>query len=138
LLQDPIAKREYFGNSLIQDGLGAPNFATMPTPPAAPAAPPSEGMVQRVVEQEKIRRLVDLLRAADNAGAMEEIMKRGSVVIPALVEALTRHDVDLRRQVWGLLQKLLPPGAEFDPYAPELQRLQQIANLRESWERKAG
>jgi lipopolysaccharide export system ATP-binding protein len=150
LLNDEIAKREYFGNSLINEGLGGPRIPppsppspspSPPPPPSASAAPArrsEEGIIHRVVELEKVRRLVDALRATDPATAATELAKRGSVVIPALFEALERRDVEMRRLAWAVLQQFLGPGADFDPYAPEAQRRQQLAHLRERIERKAG
>jgi lipopolysaccharide export system ATP-binding protein len=152
LLNDEVAKREYFGSSLINDGLGRPNIvpSVAPAPPPSPvcAAPPStsvrkpeEGTIHRVVELERARRLVDALRAFDPAVAADELAKRGSavtMVFPALFEALERRDVEVRRHAWAVLQRFLGPGAEFDPYAPEAQRRQQLARLRECNDRKAG
>ncbi len=143
LLVDPIAKREYFGSSLINDGLGVANLAPQPRPlppppPAPPPVPrPPEATIHRVVELEKVRRLVDALPAADPTVAAE-LAKRGSVVIPALLEALERRDVEVRRHAWAVLQRFLGAGVEFDPYAPEAQRRQQLAQLRERTGRKAG
>jgi lipopolysaccharide export system ATP-binding protein len=148
LLQDEVAKREYFGSSLINDGLGrstmiqaVPSTLSVSPPPVAAARKPEEETIHRVVELEKARRLVDALRAVDPAEAAEELAKRGSVitlVFPALFEALERRDVEVRRHAWGVLSRFLGPGAEFDPYAPEAQRRQQLASLRERTERKAG
>jgi lipopolysaccharide export system ATP-binding protein len=150
LLNDPIAKREYFGSSLINDGLGAPKLppdapppeseppSRGPTPPAAPATKPAESTIHRVVELEKIRRLVDSLRARDPDVAAAELSRRGSVVVPVLLEALERRDVEVRRHAWAVLKLFLGPGAEFDPYAPEAERRRQLARLREHTDRKAG
>jgi hypothetical protein len=43
----------------------------------------------------------------------------------------------MRRLAFAVLQSIVH-GAAFDPYAPEAQRRQQIADLRERCERKAG
>jgi hypothetical protein len=59
-------------------------------------------------------------------------------VVGALLEALERRDVEMRRQAFEVLQKILGGPVAFDPYAPEAQRRQQLAQLRESTERKAG
>jgi lipopolysaccharide export system ATP-binding protein len=156
LLNDSIAKREYFGSSLINEGLGGPSLPPHPRPPEsdpaasgpvvrpAPAVPPSakpspaEATIHRVVELEKIRRLVDSLRAANPDVAAAELSRRGSVVVPALLEALERRDVEVRRHAWAVLKLFLGPEAEFDPYAPEAQRRQQLAELRDRTDRKAG
>jgi hypothetical protein len=55
-----------------------------------------------------------------------------------LLEALERRDVEMRRQAFAALQRILKGSAAFDPYAPESQRRQQIADLRERVRRKAG
>jgi lipopolysaccharide export system ATP-binding protein len=127
IVHDPVAIKEYLGTSFTEDGLGR-------VPLAAPA--PSEA-IHRVVEQEKVHRLIDHLRTSDQARAAAELLRRGQGVVPALLEALERRDVEVRRQAFDLLQRLLGPAA-FDPFAPEAQRRQQLAALREQWERKAG
>jgi hypothetical protein len=58
--------------------------------------------------------------------------------VPVLLEALERRDVEMRRQAFGVLQGILKGAAVFDPYAPEAQRRQQLALLREKCERRAG
>jgi lipopolysaccharide export system ATP-binding protein len=132
LLVDPVAIREYFGSSLVGDGLGRPKLAPVPAEPA-----PDEA-VRRVVEQEKARRLVDGLRAPDPGGAASELLARGAAAVPALLEALERRDVEVRRKALDILRRLLPGPVDFDPYAPEAQRRQQLARLREQAGRKAG
>jgi lipopolysaccharide export system ATP-binding protein len=127
-IRDPVAIESYLGNSFAEDGLGRPV-------PAA-AAPPPGAAIHHVVEQEKVHRLVERLKSGD-AAAAAELLQRGAAVVPALLEALERRDVELRRLAFAVLQRLLP-GAAFDPYAPEGQRKQQIAFLRERLERKAG
>jgi lipopolysaccharide export system ATP-binding protein len=158
LLNDEIAKREYFGSSLIKDGLGGANLpppnppaprddgGPRPTPPHAPSVAgtvrptpkPEPTTIHRIVELEKIRRLVDALRASDPNVAAAELAKRGSVVVPVLFEALERRDVEVRSHAWAVLELFLGPNANFDPYAPEAERRQQLAQLREWAERRAG
>ena len=130
LLHDPVAIREYFGSSLVEDGLGRPNL----TPPP----PPTEGPVHRVVEEEKVRRLVDRLPSGEQESVAAELEKRGPAVFPVLLEALERRDVDMRRKAHEVLQRLMGRPVDFDPYAPEAQRRQQITALREGIQRKAG
>ena len=98
----------------------------------------AEMPVHLVLEQEKIRRLVERLKGPEAAGAAAELLGRGPDAIPALIEALERRDVELRRQAFQILQTILQGAATFDPYAPEAQRRQQIASLREQYDRKAG
>ncbi len=139
IIHDPIAISEYLGTSFIDDGFGgAPPPAPRPADaaPAAEAAP--EPTVQLVLEQEKVHRLIEALKGPAHAAAATDLLQRGRAVVPALLEALERRDVELRRQAFAVLQRLLDCGPAFDPYAPEAQRRQQLAQLRERAERKAG
>ncbi len=129
IIRDPIAISEYLGNSFTDDSLTR-NAST-------PAAPSPIQAIHEVVEQEKVHRLIDRLQAGD-PGAVGELLQRGPDSVPALLEALERRDVELRRHAFEILQRLLGHQIDFDPYAPEAQRRQQIAHLRERCERKAG
>lgn len=144
IIHDPIAINEYLGTSFIDDGLGGPPPAPAPAVPVAsplPApepGPPAEEAVHLVLEQEKVHRLIEALKGPEHAAAAADLIRRGRSVVPALLEALERRDVELRRQAFGVLQRVLDCGAVFDAYAPEAQRRQQIAHLRERLGRKAG
>jgi lipopolysaccharide export system ATP-binding protein len=131
IVRDPIAISEYLGNSFTNDNLT--RSATEPD-----ATPPPIQAIHEVVEQEKVHRLIDRLQAGDPS-AVGELLQHGPDSVPALLEALERRDVELRRQASEILRQLLGDPVEFDPYAPEAQRKQQIAHLRERTEqRKAG
>ncbi len=132
IIRDPIAINEYLGTSFNDDGFGPP-------PDEPPAALPSEPevAVHLVVEQEKIHRLVERLRS-DGPAAAAELIRRGHAAVPALLEALERRDVELRREALGVLQQIVTGPLAFDPFAPESQRRQQLLHLRERLERKAG
>ena len=131
IINDPIAINEYLGASFNDDRLSAPSDP-------APAEKPVEVPVHKVLEQEKIHRLIERLKTEDHAAAAEQLVLRGMASVPHLLEALERRDVDLRGQAFAVLQQLLGKSIVFDPYAPEAQRRQQIAHLREGFERKAG
>jgi lipopolysaccharide export system ATP-binding protein len=133
IIRDPVAISEYLGNSFTDDRLTRSD----PAPATTEPSPPPLQAIHQVVEQEKVHRLIDRLQAGDPS-AVEELIQHGSESVPALLEALERRDVELRRQAFDILQRLLSGQAEFDPYAPEMQRRQQIAHLRERTERKAG
>jgi lipopolysaccharide export system ATP-binding protein len=130
IIHDPIAINEYLGKS-FSDGLGTS------TSSAASCEPAGEVPVHFVLEQEKIRRLIESLRSGE-AAAAEELVSRGESVLPALLEALERRDVEMRRQAFAVLQQILRGTAAFDPYAPEVLRRQQLADLRERLDRRAG
>ena len=129
IIHDPIAINEYLGTSFNDEGFGSG---------ALHGDRAAEMPVHLVLDQEKIRRLVERLKGPECAGAAAELLGRGPDAIPALIEALERRDVELRRQAFQILQTILQGAATFDPYAPEAQRRQQIASLREQYDRKAG
>jgi lipopolysaccharide export system ATP-binding protein len=134
IVHDPIAISEYLGSGFNDGGVVAP-------PPDAPAetrpAPAGE-VVHLVLEEEKIRRLVEGLKTEAHALAAAELAGRGAEALPVLAEALERRDVELRRRAFQVFQSIVRGAAAFDPYAPEPQRRQQIATLRERFVRRAG
>jgi hypothetical protein len=91
-----------------------------------------------VLEHERIHRWVEALKTAEFATAAAELKQQGRAAIGPLLAALERRDVELRRQAFGVLQSIVSIPMIFDPYAPETLRRQQIADLRERLERKAG
>jgi lipopolysaccharide export system ATP-binding protein len=134
IINDPIAINEYLGQSFNDNPLLGPT--TPPSSPAIEPAPPEA--VHLVIEQEKVHRLIERLKTDDHAAAAAELVQRGLGVVPSLIEALERRDVEMRRRALDVLQRLLSGAVVFDPYAPEAQRRQQIAQMREQYERKAG
>jgi lipopolysaccharide export system ATP-binding protein len=149
IVRDPIAINEYLGTGFNDNYLGGCVAAPAPEPrsaaetPRSAEPPPSrskkpERVMNSVLEQEKIQRLVEGLKTHDYSSAAAELMKRGAAAVPALLAALERRDVEMRRQALAVLQKLLKRPVAFDPYAPEILRKQQLASLREQCERKAG
>jgi lipopolysaccharide export system ATP-binding protein len=131
IIRDPIAINEYLGTTFNDDSLGQ-------SPGHASVDPAPELAVHLVLEQEKIHRQIERLKTDDHAAAVAELVQRGPAAMPALLEALERRDVDMRRQAFAALQRILDSDITFDPYAPEALRRQQLANLREQLERKAG
>ncbi|MBM4069358.1 MAG: LPS export ABC transporter ATP-binding protein [Planctomycetes bacterium] len=147
IVNDPIAINEYLGKSFNEaiPGMGTP-YPRYEQAPAATSisiesAPPARGTepaIYSVLEQEKIHRLVEGLKTPDHALAAAELEKRGPGVTPALLAALERRDVEMRRLALQVLQNILKRPVAFDPFAPEVLRKQQLASLREQFERKAG
>lgn len=137
LIHDPVAISEYLGAGFNDTSVGAP-----PVPSAAPPTPRTEKapeeMVHLVLEQEKAHRLIERLNGPEQMEAAEELTQLGTEAVPVILEALSRRDVELRRQAFAVLQRVLHGAAIFDPYAPEAQRRQQLDDLREKFERKAG
>jgi lipopolysaccharide export system ATP-binding protein len=137
IVNDPIAISEYLGKSFNDNYLSG--SAPPPPPPAsAEEATNAEVPVHRVVENEKLNRLIERLKTDSDGAAVEELVQRGGAALPALIDALGRRDVELRRQAFAVLQQIVGGSAVFDPYAPEAQRLIQIADLRSKFERRAG
>jgi lipopolysaccharide export system ATP-binding protein len=131
IIRDPIAIEEYLGHGFNEDML------TQSPPLAAPESAPAAA-VHLVLEHERVRGLVERLKSEGAGSAATELIQRGLEAVPALIDALERRDVELRRQAFQVLQTILKGTAVFDPYAPEAQRRHQIAALREQFQRKAG
>jgi lipopolysaccharide export system ATP-binding protein len=144
IVRDPIAINEYLGQGFSDDSLftqapSAPSSTMIqPLPPPPAFVEAAEPAVYQVLEQEKIHRLIERLKTDNHAAATTELLQRGALAVPALIEALDRRDVDLRAQVHMILQQVLGRAVPFDPYAPESERRQQVALLRDQLERRAG
>lgn len=111
-------------------------------PPVAPAPPPPaaySGATQAILEQEKMRRLVEQLRDRETLpAAWHELATKGQQAIPVLLEALERRELELRHIAFKLLESLSTEPLVFQADAPEDVRLRQVAYLRAKLERKAG
>jgi lipopolysaccharide export system ATP-binding protein len=162
IIRDPIAISEYLGTGFNDNSFANPNphpaapraappARTPPPAAASPAgAPPATlefsqpapratfSAAQLVLEQEKMQRLVEGLKSPDQANAAAELIHRGTNAMPVLLAALERRDAELRQHVVAVVQAILKRGVAFDPFAPEVIRKQQLAALREQFERKAG
>jgi lipopolysaccharide export system ATP-binding protein len=130
IVRDPIAIADYLGSDFSDERIGSG-----PSTGVQKLAGPS---ITLVVESEKVHRLIDRLRTDDFANAARELVQRGPDVIPPLLEAMERRDVEMRRRAFEVAQFLLGGSVDFDPFAPEAQRRQQLDALRERLERKAG
>jgi lipopolysaccharide export system ATP-binding protein len=161
IIRDPIAINEYLGSGFNDDTYAdmesraaaqrsqpAPKPAATPKPAAAPKAAatlefapppkPAAAPAHPAHAHDKLQELVEGLKTPDHAHAASELVERGQTAVPALLTALERRDVELRRQAVQVLQTILKRPIAFDPYAPEALRRQQLNALREHWERKAG
>lgn len=154
IIRDPIAIQEYLGNSFNNDSIGLPSTMvpsresfgqrpgtaqnTVAMTSSVPEAPKDARQnVQKMLERENILELVVAFASgSDRAG--EELQRHGMNAVPYLLDALERRDADLRKRVHGLLEEMVNGQIPFDPFAPEVQRRQQLASLRESFMRMAG
>jgi lipopolysaccharide export system ATP-binding protein len=131
IIHDPIAIEEYLGHGFNDDRLG--NAVRYPSPAPQSAAPASW-----VVQHDNVRVLIERLKSPEGEEAARALVQIGRDALPDLLEALERRDVEMRRQAYMVILTILDGVASFDPYAPEAQRRQQIAYLREQLSRKAG
>jgi lipopolysaccharide export system ATP-binding protein len=133
LVRNEEAIRTYIGHTA--EGLTFSD-GTVPftTNPQAAAQRPA---FRTLVQQERIQGLLDRLRTADCAAAAAELLQFGPTAIPALVDALEWRDMEMRRRAFEVLQGVWP-GVLFEPFAPESDRVQQLAVVRAYLDRKAG
>jgi lipopolysaccharide export system ATP-binding protein len=133
LVNHPVAIQEYLGQTFADDG-----FRRAP----AEATPLPRPTVHTVLEQERVSQLVEALKSDRAAQAERELLRIGTPAVGMLLEALERRDLEMRRLAFQVLQRILDAGGQsvtqFDAYAPEAQRRQQITRLREQFLRKAG
>lgn len=117
-----------------------PTPTTKPPTLEFPAAPPKPAVkpAQAILEQEKIQRLIENLKSAEQTRAAEELVRKGADAIPALLSALERRDAELRQYAVEVLHAILKHEIPFDAFAPESTRKQQLAALRGLFEKKAG
>ncbi|GIW82813.1 MAG: hypothetical protein KatS3mg105_4620 [Gemmatales bacterium] len=126
IIRDPIAISEYLGAGFTEDVAGL----------AGSPAPEPEVSVHSVLEKERLHRLVERLKSEPEEAAAE-LVNRGPATVPVLLDALERRDVELRRQALAVLQMVVQEEIVFDPYAPEVERKQQLLILRGQLQRKA-
>jgi lipopolysaccharide export system ATP-binding protein len=135
IVHDPIAISEYLGAGFNDDSFPASQGPASVVPEPEPVQPAIS--VHSIVEQERLRKMIEGLKTPDYRLAAGQLHQAGFTAVPLLIDTLERRDVELRRQAFAVLQQILGNGAAFDPYAPEAQRRQQIATLREKLGRKA-
>jgi len=131
IIRDPIAIEEYLGHGFNDDRFG--NTVRYPAPPAQASSADSW-----IVQHDNVRTLIERLKSQEGEEAARALVQIGRDALPDLLEALERRDVEMRRQAYMVILTILDGVASFDPYAPEAQRRQQIAHLREQLARKAG
>ncbi|MSU79351.1 MAG: LPS export ABC transporter ATP-binding protein [Gemmataceae bacterium] len=165
IVRDPIAIAEYLGTGfsdtsyrgghepvtlaappvrplVVEDSVTNSKPAPVVKPPTLefPATQAKAGVkpAQLILDQEKIQKLIEKLKTADQTRAAEELVRKGTEAIPALLAALERRDAELRQFSVEVLQAILQHEIPFDAFAPESTRKQQLAALRGLFEKKAG
>ncbi len=132
LVRNQEAIKTYIGHTA--DGLVFSDGTSTST--ASSTAVAARPAFKDLVVQDRVQSLLDRLRSPDFQAAALELLQHGSSAIPALVDALAWRDMEMRRRAFEVLQRLWP-GVPFDPFAPEADRLRQLAVLRSRLERRA-
>jgi len=120
---------------------GTPFATAAPAQVQRPAAPPPPqtsgnrttfgGSTQQLLEQEKMRRWIDLLLDRNQMQtAWKELTARGRDAIPVLIEALERRELELRHLALRLLESITGESLRFQADGPDDVRCKQIALLR--------
>jgi lipopolysaccharide export system ATP-binding protein len=119
-----------------------PSRPTAPTPAEPPkvvatAAPKFSGATQQLLDEEKMRRLVEQLKDREAMPtAWHELAGRGEPAVPVLLEALERRELEIRHLAFRLLESITGEQLVFQSDAPEDVRLRQVAHLRARLERR--
>jgi lipopolysaccharide export system ATP-binding protein len=122
--------------------LAHPEAQATPTdtpPPVGTLTGPLGGSTSAILELEHLRQTVEKL-ANDHTlrTAMVELVARGDIAIPVLLEALERREQILRRRAFEVLKVVTKSSGslDFDSDAPPDVRLRQVAYLRAKLERR--
>ena len=92
---------------------------------------------QQLLEQEKMRRLVEQLKDKNRVqDVWHELTSRGQTAVPVLLEALERRELDIRHLAFRILEAVTGEQLVFQSDAPEDVRLRQVAYLRAKLERR--
>ncbi|MGL6076690.1 MAG: LPS export ABC transporter ATP-binding protein [Fimbriiglobus sp.] len=125
---------------VIDDTVPPSRAMSRPTPPpVAPPPPPPRfsQQTQRLLEEEKIRRMIDQLQDREKMPtAWHEIASQGEVAVPVLLEALERPEVEIRHLSFRLLESITGLTLDYQSDAPDDTRLKQVAYLRAKLERR--
>jgi lipopolysaccharide export system ATP-binding protein len=143
IVRHPLVIQKYLGESFSEDPLA--RFGTPPLSPevvpltrAAELPPPPPPSIHSLLEQEHILELVEALKTDARHEAERELVQIGYAALPILLQVLERTDLEMRRMAYHVLQRIDDRAGHFDPYAPQVQRRQQIDRLRDQFRRKAG
>jgi len=118
----------------------APASVARNLPPPPPTASTNRtvfgGSTQQLLEQEKLRRWIDLLLdRTQMQTACTELTARGRDSIPVLLEALERRELELRHLALRLIEAITGESLRFQADGPDDVRWKQIATLRAKFAR---
>jgi lipopolysaccharide export system ATP-binding protein len=94
--------------------------------------------IDTVLAHEEVFNAIEKLKGPDRDQAERELLNQGRGAVLQLLEALERRDLEIRRMAYHVLVQIEPTAGEFDAYAPEAQRRQQIDHMRDRLIRRAG
>ncbi len=100
---------------------------------------PLAGVAGPILDQERLRLAIEQLPDDRTMrAATVELANRGAAAIPALLAALERREIILRKRAFELLKFILrsPTPLDYDPDGPDDIRLRQVAYLRAKLERR--
>jgi lipopolysaccharide export system ATP-binding protein len=137
VVQNETVIQRYLGQNFVEDHRSEPRLRIVPSdPPSTPPTP--KQTIDAVLNHERIFGLIESLKSAQATLAEQELLSIGRPAVSLLIEALERRDLEIRRMAYHVLVQIEPGTPEFDAYAPEAQRRQQIDRLRERLIRRAG
>src|SRR5262249_8262181 len=107
IVRNRVAIDEYLGDRYLQRDYNA-------QPPAATvwrrdeAHPAPEKVLQHVLVQERTHRLIEGLMGDETQfrTSYVELVRQGSDAVPALLEAMERRDMEMRRRAYAVLHRL--------------------------------
>ncbi len=130
LINDPIAINEYLGTTFSDNTFGGQVLPQSHQAQPVPPANHNHGNVEKLLEGERLRRVVEGLRNNDTLrSSAEELINHGSSALPVLLDALNRRELDLRVRACEIIKHIVGP-IDFDPYAQDDIRSKLLALLR--------
>lgn len=126
----------YLGQNFAEEQLGRPvvepSYSILPMHTMSPRQ-----TIDAVLHHEHIFELIEQLKGSDRGPVEQELLSIGRPALSQLIEALERRDLELRRMAYHVISQIEPTIGEFDAYAPEAQRRQQIDRIRDHMLRRA-
>ncbi len=108
----------------------------VPRPVSPPPATRFSKSTLQLLEEDKMRRLVDQLVDRERMpDAWHDLASRGSDAVPVLLEALERREVEVRHMALRVLEAITGENLSFQSDGPDDLRLKQVAHLRARFER---
>ncbi len=128
IVRNRIAIEEYLGERYLDREFETPQqeFAWQPTP--LTADPSASGLYQ----EDRWPRLIDGLMGDETQfqACAAELANAGAQVLPALLDAMERPEIELRRRAFAVLHHITGGQALFDPLAKAEVRQAQMTQIR--------